>query len=66
MPVSNSRIDSTAKIFYPELVNIYDCTIGSNTTVGPFVEIQKDVVIGDNCKISSHSFFWGAKGAPPP
>ena len=36
--------------------NIYGCTIGNNVFVGPFVEIQKDVLIGDNCKIQSHSF----------
>ena len=44
------------KIFKPDLVNIYGCTIGNGTTIGPFVEIQKDVNIGCNCKISSHSF----------
>lgn len=39
-----------------EPVNIYGCKIGDNTFVGPFVEIQKDVVIGSNCKVQSHSF----------
>lgn len=39
-----------------EPVNIYGCTIGSGTFIGPFVEIQKDVIIGDNCKIQSHTF----------
>ena len=43
-------------VYKPELVNIYGCVIGSGTTVGPFVEIQKDVVIGCRCKISSHTF----------
>jgi acetyltransferase-like isoleucine patch superfamily enzyme len=37
-------------------VNLYECTIGNNCFIGPFVEIQKDVVIGDNCKIQSHAF----------
>jgi acetyltransferase-like isoleucine patch superfamily enzyme len=37
-------------------VNLYGCTIGDNTTLGTFVEIQKGAVIGRNCKISSHSF----------
>jgi acetyltransferase-like isoleucine patch superfamily enzyme len=37
-------------------VNLYGCEIGSNTFVGPFVEIQKNVIIGENCKIQSHSF----------
>ena len=41
---------------HPELVNLYGCHIGSGTMIGPFVEIQKDVSIGRNCKISSHSF----------
>ena len=39
-----------------EPVNLYGCIIGENTRIGPFVEIQKDVVIGKNCKIQSHSF----------
>jgi UDP-2-acetamido-3-amino-2,3-dideoxy-glucuronate N-acetyltransferase len=37
-------------------VNLYGCTIGDNTRIGAFVEIQKNVVIGARCKISSHSF----------
>ncbi len=36
--------------------NLYECNIGSNTFIGPFVEIQKGVVIGEDCKIQSHSF----------
>ncbi len=36
--------------------NIYECTIGEQTFVGPFVEIQKGVTIGARCKIQSHSF----------
>jgi len=39
-----------------EPVNLYGCTIGENTFIGPFVEIQKGVVIGKDCKIQSHSF----------
>jgi acetyltransferase-like isoleucine patch superfamily enzyme len=37
-------------------VNIYGCVIGDNCFIGPFVEIQKNVLIGANCKIQSHSF----------
>ncbi len=37
-------------------VNIYGCSIGSNSFVGPFVEIQKNVTIGLRTKIQSHSF----------
>lgn len=39
-----------------EPVNIYGCIIGNNSFIGPFVEIQKHVSIGDNCKIQSHCF----------
>ncbi|NJP06942.1 MAG: N-acetyltransferase [Chloroflexaceae bacterium] len=44
------------RIYHPDLVNLYGCTIGDGCKVGAFVEIQKEVVIGKNCKISSHSF----------
>ena len=36
--------------------NLYGCTIGDNTRIGPFVEIQRGAVIGANCKIQSHTF----------
>ncbi len=39
-----------------EPVNIYGCKIGNDCFIGPFVEIQKDVIIGDRCKIQSHAF----------
>ena len=37
-------------------VNLYECKIGDNCFIGPFVEIQKNVVIGKNTRIQSHSF----------
>jgi UDP-2-acetamido-3-amino-2,3-dideoxy-glucuronate N-acetyltransferase len=37
-------------------VNLYGCTIGDDTRVGAFVEIQKNATIGARCKISSHTF----------
>lgn len=37
-------------------VNLYGCSIGNNTFIGPFTEIQKNVTIGAHCKIQSHSF----------
>ncbi len=37
-------------------VNLYGCTIGDRTKVGTFVEIQKNVLVGEDCKISSHTF----------
>jgi UDP-2-acetamido-3-amino-2,3-dideoxy-glucuronate N-acetyltransferase len=36
--------------------NLYSCRIGDDTRIGPFVEIQRGVVIGARCKIQSHSF----------
>lgn len=36
--------------------NVYGCNFGDNVFVGPFVEIQKNCKIGDNTRISSHSF----------
>jgi acetyltransferase-like isoleucine patch superfamily enzyme len=39
-----------------EPVNLYECRIGDNCFIGPFVEIQKGVVIGNNCRIQSHAF----------
>lgn len=56
MPISNATLGHDVKIPYPDLVNIYGCSIGSGTLVGPFVEIQKNAHIGARCKISSHSF----------
>lgn len=43
-------------IHQPDLVNLYGCRVGDGTKIGTFVEIQKGVEVGTNCKISSHSF----------
>ncbi|OGL47795.1 MAG: acetyltransferase [Candidatus Schekmanbacteria bacterium RBG_16_38_10] len=37
-------------------INLYGCTIGDNTKIGTFVEVQKNATIGKSCKISSHTF----------
>ena len=39
-----------------KFINLYGCEIGDHTKIGAFVEIQKNAHIGNNCKISSHSF----------
>jgi UDP-2-acetamido-3-amino-2,3-dideoxy-glucuronate N-acetyltransferase len=44
------------EIHHPGLVNLYGCTIGAGTKVGAFVEIQRGASVGQNCKISSHTF----------
>lgn len=56
MIADSVKLGKDVKIWHPQLVNLYGCTIGDNTTIGAFVEIQKNVLIGKNCKISSHSF----------
>ncbi len=57
MPVrSDVQLGRNVKIPHLELVNLYGCVIGDETKIGAFVEIQKNVLIGFRCKISSHSF----------
>jgi acetyltransferase-like isoleucine patch superfamily enzyme len=48
------KLGENVKIF--AFVNLYGCSIGDNTKIGTFVEIQKGAAIGRNCKISSHTF----------
>jgi acetyltransferase-like isoleucine patch superfamily enzyme len=52
----NVVLGEGVQILHPELVNLYGCTIGKETKIGTFVEIQKGAHIGAWCKISSHSF----------
>jgi acetyltransferase-like isoleucine patch superfamily enzyme len=47
-------LGQNVRIFH--FVNLYGCTIGDGSKIGTFVEIQKDVTIGRNVKISSHTF----------
>jgi UDP-2-acetamido-3-amino-2,3-dideoxy-glucuronate N-acetyltransferase len=44
------------KIPHPDLVNLYGCTLAQGVFIGPFVEIQSDVAIGKNTRVSSHTF----------
>jgi acetyltransferase-like isoleucine patch superfamily enzyme len=48
------KLGENVKIF--SFVNLYGCIIGDNTKIGTFVEIQKNAIVGRNCKISSHTF----------
>ena len=52
--IRDVRFGNEVEIIEP--VNLYECTIGHQCFVGPFVEIQKGVLIGDRCRIQSHSF----------
>lgn len=52
--VIDVRFGANVTVVHP--VNLYGCEIGDDSFIGPFVEIQKDVRIGKNCKIQSHAF----------
>lgn len=52
--IRNVRFGVDVTIVEP--VNVYDCEIGDGTFIGPFVEIQRGVIIGRRCKIQSHAF----------
>lgn len=57
MPIADDvTLGAGVSIFQPQLVNLYGCTIGAQTKVGAFVEIQKNASVGERCKISSHTF----------
>lgn len=57
MPIAdNVKLGENVKVFHPSQVNLYGCTVGNDTKIGSFVEIQKNATIGARCKISSHSF----------
>jgi len=57
MPITDTvRIGKNVGIPHPTLVNLYGCSVGDDTRIGTFVEIQKNASIGARCKISSHSF----------
>ena len=56
MPLKNVKLGKNTFITDESLVNLYGCEIGDNTKIGPFVEIQKNAIVGKNCKISSHTF----------
>ena len=58
MPIAADVIlGRDVRIFQPDLVNLYGCSIGDETKIGAFVEIQKNAPIGARCKISSHTFY---------
>jgi UDP-2-acetamido-3-amino-2,3-dideoxy-glucuronate N-acetyltransferase len=48
------KLGRDVKVF--AFVNLYGCTIGDNSKIGTFVEIQKNSIIGRNVKVSSHTF----------
>ncbi len=57
MPIANSVVlGPGVVIHHPDLVNLYGCSIGAETKIGTFVEIQKGASVGSRCKVSSHTF----------
>ncbi|MHC4054752.1 acyltransferase [Bradyrhizobium sp. 25ACV] len=57
MPITQDvELGRDVRIFHPELVNLYGCTVGDESRIGAFVEIQAGAKIGARCKVSSHSF----------
>lgn len=57
MPIApDVKLGKGVRIPQSEPVNFYGCTIGDETRIGAFVEIQKKAHIGARCKISSHTF----------
>ena len=52
--IKDCTLGNNTKIM--EFVNLYGCNIGKNCFIGPFVEIQKDVNIDDDTRVSSHTF----------
>ena len=57
MPISaNVVLGHGVKIFHPDLVNLYGCTVGDETKTGAFVEVEKNTFVGKRCKVSSHAF----------
>ena len=54
MPIYDCKIGENVKIIEP--VNLYGCTVEDNCFIGPFVEIQKYVIIGAGTRVQSHSF----------
>jgi UDP-2-acetamido-3-amino-2,3-dideoxy-glucuronate N-acetyltransferase len=49
-------VDFGEDVVVQAFANLYGCRIGDGSRIGPFVEIQRGVVVGARCKISSHSF----------
>ena len=57
MPIADSVVlGDNVTIPHPQLVNLYGCTIGSESRIGPFVEIGRDSSVGRRCKIGSHTY----------
>ncbi|WP_108459866.1 acyltransferase [Devosia naphthalenivorans] len=54
--ITDVALGKDVVLYHPELINLYECSIGPETRIGTFVEIQRGAAIGARCKISSHCF----------
>ena len=57
MPISTDvKLGERVRIAHPHLVNLYGCSVGDDTRISAFVEVQKNAIVGARCKLSSHAF----------
>jgi acetyltransferase-like isoleucine patch superfamily enzyme len=50
------KLGEGVRVYHPELVNLYGCTIGDGCVIGAFVEIRRGVTLGKNVKVQAHAF----------
>jgi acetyltransferase-like isoleucine patch superfamily enzyme len=53
---SDVKIGEGTKIYDKNLINLFGCKIGKNCVIANFVEIGRNVIVGNNCKIEAFSF----------
>ena len=54
--IKDAKLGKNVRIYHHDLVNLYGCEICDNTKIAAFVEIQKNVKIGKNCKVEAFAF----------
>ena len=56
MAIRDVKLGENIRIIDENMINLYECEIGDDSLVGPFVEITEGVKIGKRCKVESHTF----------
>jgi UDP-2-acetamido-3-amino-2,3-dideoxy-glucuronate N-acetyltransferase len=56
MITNDVKLGKNVKVYHKDLVNLYGCSIGDNSTIATFVEIQKKASVGKSCKIGPYAF----------
>ena len=51
-----AEVEFGRNVFVHSFTNLYGCSVGDDTRIGPYVEIQRGVTIGARCKVQSHTF----------